>query len=78
MAGRQAVSGSYPCLVLEDGTVLSITTCQTCDACDEANARSREFVRSSLGDLDIERVEMTGGTLEVSRAQASVPEPAHH
>jgi hypothetical protein len=69
---------AYQCLSLEDGTVMSVTTCTTREACEESVERSQEWIRRSLSHIDIERIDAMMGSLDVSRARSEMLEPAHH
>ena len=69
---------AYQCLVLDDGTIMSITTCESQEGCDRSVEVSAEMIRTKMGHLDVERVDAMSGSLEVSRAQERVLEAAHH
>jgi hypothetical protein len=44
---------------------------------EESDERALGFVRRELGDFDVERTEVLGGEVVVSRAMATLLEPAH-
>jgi hypothetical protein len=44
---------------------------------EESDDLALAFVRDQLGNFDIERTEVIGGEVVVSRARAEVLEPAH-
>ena len=46
-------------------------------AAEESDERALEFVRRELADFGIERTEVIGGEVVVSRAMATLLQPAH-
>jgi hypothetical protein len=60
-----------------DGTATSITIFETEDQARASTELASRWVSSSLSDLRIDRLEVFGGEVEVSRAADSVLEPAH-
>ena len=59
------------------GDIVSISFLRDQAAAEESDHRALEFVRRELGDFDIERIEVIGGEVLVSRAMAELLEPAH-
>jgi hypothetical protein len=57
--------------------IVSISLLRDQAAAEESDERALEFVRRELGDFDIERTEVLGGEVVVSRAMATLLEPAH-
>jgi hypothetical protein len=67
----------YHALDCEGGEILSISIFGDQAAAEESDERALDFVREHLADFDIERTEVIGGEVIVSRAAAPVLEPAH-
>jgi hypothetical protein len=59
------------------GEIVSISLLGDPAAAEDSDERALEFVRRELGDFDIERTEVIGGEVLVSRAMAELLEPAH-
>ena len=57
--------------------IVSISLLRDQAAAEESDERALEFVRRELADFDIERTEVIGGEVVVSRAMATLLEPAH-
>ncbi len=57
--------------------IVSISLLRDQAAAEESDERALEFVRRDLADFDIERTEVIGGEVVVSRAMATLLEPAH-
>jgi hypothetical protein len=76
---RQAMDGfeAYHALDCGGGEIVSISLMRDQAAAQESDERAREFVRRELADFDIERTEVIGGEVVVSRAMATLLEPAH-
>jgi hypothetical protein len=68
---------AYHALDCGDGELASISLLRDQAAAEESDERALEFVRRQLGDFDIERTEVIGGEVVVSRAMATLLEPAH-
>ncbi|HEX5857668.1 MAG TPA: hypothetical protein VFY91_06125 [Microbacterium sp.] len=68
---------AYHALDCGGGEVLSISLLRDQAAAEESDERALEFVRRELADFDIERTEVLGGEVVVSRAMAALLEPAH-
>jgi hypothetical protein len=68
---------AYHALDCEEGEILSISIFRDQASAEESDELSLQFVREKLGDFDIERTEVIGGEVMVSRAMAAVLEPAH-
>ena len=59
------------------GEVMSISFFRDQASAEESDDRALEFVRAELGDFDIERTEVIGGEVAVTRAMEELLEPAH-
>jgi hypothetical protein len=68
---------AYHALDCGRGEILSISMFRDQAACEESDEQALRFVGKHLGAFDIERTEVTGGEVRVSRAVASLLEPAH-
>ena len=58
--------------------LLSITLYRDEAGAAESNELAAEWVRENLGEFELERTEVIGGEVMVSRAASEVLEPAHH
>jgi hypothetical protein len=58
--------------------LLSITLFRDEARAAESNELAAEWVRENLGEFELERTEVIGGEVMVSRAASEVLEPAHH
>ena len=56
---------------------MSISLLRDQVAAEESDERALEFVRRELANFDIERTDVIGGEVVVSRAMATLLEPAH-
>ncbi len=68
----------YQVIATGDDTVMSMTIFEDEEQCLASNDMSAEFVREQLGPFRVERTEIFGGEVMVSRAAEKVLEPAHH
>ena len=68
---------AYHALDCGGGEMVSISLFRDQAAAEASDERALEFVRRELGDFDIERTEVIGGEVLVSRAMATLLEPAH-
>jgi hypothetical protein len=68
---------AYHALDCGGGEIVSISLLRDQAAAEESDERALEFVRRELGDFGIERTEVIGGEVVVSRAMATLLEPAH-
>jgi len=68
---------AYHALDCGGGEIASISLLRDQAAAEESDERALEFVRRELGGFDIERTEVLGGEVVVSRAMAALLEPAH-
>ena len=57
--------------------IVAISLLRDQAAAEDTDERALEFVRRELGEFDIERTEVIGGEVLVSRAMAELLEPAH-
>ena len=74
----EAMDGFEAYQALDCGSeIVSISLLRDQAAAEESDERALEFVRRELGDFDIERTEVLGGEVVVSRAMATLLEPAH-
>ena len=60
-----------------DGNILTITVCDTREACERSIEMAAEFVRENMGDLQIERISASTGELRVNRAGSRIMELVH-
>jgi hypothetical protein len=68
---------AYQCIDLGGGKICSISVFSTPEQAEESNELAAEWVTSELGDFKVERMGVMGGDVMVSRANASMLEPAH-
>ena len=68
---------AYHALDCGGGEIVSISLLRDQAAAEESDERALEFVNGELGDFDIERTAVIGGEVTVSRAMATLLEPAH-
>jgi hypothetical protein len=68
---------AYHALDCGRGDLMSISLFRDQDSAEESDERSLAFVREQLGGFDIERTDVIGGDVCVSRAVAGLLEPAH-
>jgi heme-degrading monooxygenase HmoA len=68
---------AYHALDCGGGEIVSISLLRDQAAAEESDERALEFVRRELGHFGIERTEVIGGEVVVSRAMATLLEPAH-
>lgn len=74
----EAMDGFEAYHALDCGSeIVSISLLRDQAAAEDSDERALEFVRRELGDFDIERTEVIGGEVIVSRAMATLLEPAH-
>ena len=74
----EAMDGFEAYHALDCGSeIVSISLLRDQAAAEESDERALEFVDRELGDFDIERTEVIGGEVVVSRAMATLLEPAH-
>jgi hypothetical protein len=74
----EAMDGFEAYHALDCGSeIVSISLLRDQAAAEESDERALEFVRRELGDFDMERTEVIGGEVVVSRAMATLLEPAH-
>ena len=74
----EAMDGFEAYHALDCGSeIVSISLLRDQAAAEESDERALEFVRRELADFDIERTDVIGGEVVVSRAMATLLEPAH-
>jgi hypothetical protein len=74
----EAMEGFEAYHALDCGSeIVSISLLRDQAAAEESDERALEFVRRELGHFGIERTEVIGGEVVVSRAMATLLEPAH-
>jgi hypothetical protein len=74
----EAMDGFEAYHALDCGSeIVSISLLRDQAAAEESDERALEFVDRELGDFDIERTEVIGGEVLVTRAMATLLEPAH-
>jgi hypothetical protein len=59
------------------GEVMSLSFFRDLPTAEESDEHALQFVRDELGDFDIERTEVIGGNVAVTRAMEELLEPAH-
>ena len=68
----------YQVVATGDDTITSMTIFEDEEQCLASNDMAAEFVREHLGPFQIERLDVFGGEVMVSRAAEKVLQPAHH
>jgi hypothetical protein len=68
----------YQVVATGDDSITSMTIFENEDQCLASNDMAADFVRDHLGPFQLERLEVFGGEVMVSRAAEKVLEPAHH
>jgi hypothetical protein len=68
----------YQLVATGDDMLMSMTVFDDEEQCLASNDMAAEFVREHLAPFQIERLEVFGGEVMVSRAAERVLEPAHH
>jgi hypothetical protein len=68
---------AYHALDCGGGEIVSISLFRDQATAEESDERALEFVRDELSNFEIERTEVFGGHVRVSRALAGLLEPAH-
>ena len=68
----------YQLMDAGDGSIASITIFDDEDQCLRSNDLAAEFVREHLAGYNVERIDMLGGEVMVSRAAERVLQPTHH
>jgi hypothetical protein len=67
----------YQVVSTGDDMITSMTIFESEDQCLASNDMAADFVREHLGPFQLERLEVFGGEVMVSRAAEKVLEPAH-
>jgi hypothetical protein len=74
----QGLDGFIAYHVIDCGKeILSVSLFRDQRTCEESDELSLQFVREELGGFELERTDVIGGEVVVSRAMADVLEPAH-
>jgi hypothetical protein len=68
---------AYHALDCGRGEIVSISLFRDQATAEDSDERALEFIRDELSDFDMERTEVIGGHVTVSRALAELLEPAH-
>lgn len=68
----------YQVVATGDDTITSMTIFEDEDQCLASNDMAAQFVREHMGPFQVERLDVFGGEVMVSRAAEKVLEPAHH
>lgn len=68
---------AYHALDCGGGEIVSISLLRDQAVAERSDERALEFARRELADFDIERTEVIGGEVIVSRAMAALLKPAH-
>ena len=69
---------SYQCLDLGKGRIASMTIFETAEQSEHSNELAHSWITQELDDVEIHRMGVMGGIVEVSRAKEGLLEPAHH
>jgi hypothetical protein len=68
----------YQVVATGDDMIVSMTIFDSEEQCLVSNDLAADFVREHLAPFQVERLEVFGGEVMVSRAAEKVLEPAHH
>ena len=68
----------YQAVATGDDTIMSMTIFEDEEQCLASNDMAAEFVREHLAEFQVERLDVFGGEVMVSRAADKVLVPAHH
>jgi hypothetical protein len=68
----------YQVVATGDDTIMSMTIFEDEERCLASDDLAAEFVREQLEAFQVERLEVIGGEVMVSRAAEKVLQPAHH
>ena len=68
----------YQVLATGEDTITSMTIFEDEEQCLASNDMAAQFVREHMGPFQIERLDVFGGEVMVSRAADKVLQPAHH
>ena len=77
MIEREPGFVAYQALDCGDGVCVTVTTFRDRDGAEKSMDTAAAFVRDSLSDVEIERLDAVSGEAKVSRAIAEMLEPAH-
>jgi hypothetical protein len=69
---------AYEAIDCGDGTLCTVTIFHDAESADASVQRAAAWIAENLGDLELERTDVFGGEIMVSRASRGVLEPAHH
>lgn len=61
-----------------EGRIVTVTMFQDREGVERSTEMAAEFVRSSLTDFQLERMDVLPGEVLVSRARSEMLEPTHH
>ena len=68
---------AYQCVDCGDNVLCTVTTFRDEAAAERSVDMAAEFVRERLSDMTLERTDVKGGRVDVSRAASEMLEPAH-
>ncbi len=68
----------YQAVATGDDTIVSMTIFENEEQCLASNDMAAEFVREHMESFQVERLDVFGGEVMVSRAAETVLQPAHH
>jgi hypothetical protein len=68
----------YQAVAIGDDMIVSMTIFEDEEQCLASNDLAADFVREHLAPFQVERLEVFGGEVMVSRAAENVLQPAHH
>ena len=68
---------AYQAVDCGKNTLCTVTIFHDEDAAKQSVDRAAAFVRDEMSDMELERTDVKGGKVDVSRAASEVLEPAH-
>ncbi len=68
----------YQAVATGDDMIVSMTIFEDEEQCLASNDMAAEFLREHMGPFQVERLDVSGGEVMVSRAAEKVLQPAHH
>jgi hypothetical protein len=68
----------YQAIDCGDGMLMTISIFDDESAAERSTELASEFIRDRLSDYQLERIDVTLGEVQVSRAAQQMLEPAHH
>jgi hypothetical protein len=68
---------AYQCIDCGDNVLCTVTVFHDEEGAQRSVVLAAEFVRDELSDMELERTDVKGGKVDVSRAASEMLEPAH-